>query len=82
VLETFFANRTGPELLRLKPLHEYYVQGGPRMMSSVVGHFGGLAQAEQELCADAVLKNGAFWIKISCSRGGNISYGASRKSAQ
>jgi putative ATP-dependent endonuclease of the OLD family len=80
VLETFFANPTGPELLRLKPLHEYYVQGGPRMMSSVVVHFGGLAQAEQELFADAVLKNGTFWIKISCSRGGNITYEASRKS--
>lgn len=82
VLETFFANPTGSDLLRLKPLHEYYVQGGPRMMSSVVVHFGGLAEDEQEMFADAVLRNGTFWIKISCSRGGKITYEASRKSAR
>ena len=41
VLETFFANPDGADLLRLKPLHEYYVLGGPRMLSSITVHFGG-----------------------------------------
>lgn len=49
VLETFFANPTGSDLLRLKPLHEYYLQGGPRMLSSITVHFGGLTDPEQEL---------------------------------
>jgi energy-coupling factor transporter ATP-binding protein EcfA2 len=82
VLETFFANPTGEDLLRLKPLHDYYVQGGPRMMSSIVVHFSGLTEAEQELFGEAVLRNRTFWIKISCSRGGKITYGVSRQPAR
>lgn len=81
ILGTFFANPTGEEVLRLKPLHDYYAQGGPRMMSSIVVHFGGLTEAEHELFGDAILKNETFWIKLSCSRGGRITYEASRKSA-
>jgi predicted ATP-dependent endonuclease of OLD family len=82
VLETFFSNPTGEDLQRLKPLHDYYVHGGPRMMSNIVVHFGGLTDADREVFGDAVLRNDTFWIKLACSRTGKISYEASRKSTR
>lgn len=80
VLESFFADPSGADLQRLKPLHDYYVLGGPRMMSSIQVQFGGLTEAEAEFFSDAVVRNGTFWIKISCTRGGRLRYDASRKS--
>jgi predicted ATP-dependent endonuclease of OLD family len=80
VLETFFADPSSEDLQRMKPLHDYYIKGGPRMMSSIQVQFGGLTDAEAEAFADTVLRNGTFTIKISCTRGGTISYHASRKS--
>ncbi len=82
VLETFFADPSSKALQRLKPLHDYYVHGGPRMMSSIQVQFGGLTEAEEEFFSDALLRNGTFTIKISCTRGGTISYQASRKSSR
>jgi recombinational DNA repair ATPase RecF len=73
VLETFFSDPGRDDLQRLKPLHEYYVHGGPRMMSSVQVQLAGLYQDEAEYFADAGTK-GVFAIKISCSRAGNITY--------
>lgn len=80
VLEAFFADPSSTDLQRLKPLHDYYVHGGPRMMSSIQVQFGGLTEEEAEFFSDAVVRNGTFWVKISCARGGTISYHASRKS--
>jgi energy-coupling factor transporter ATP-binding protein EcfA2 len=80
VLETFFADPTGADFQRLKPLHEYYVQGGPRMMSSIQVQFGGLTNAEAEQYSDSTLRNGTFRIKVSCSRNGTVSYHTSRNS--
>lgn len=80
VLETFFSDPSGNEMQRLKPLHDYYVHGGPRMMSSIQVQFGGLTDTEAEFFADAIVKNGTFTIKVSCTRGGTLSYHASRKS--
>jgi predicted ATPase len=82
VLETFFADPSNADLQRLKPLHDYYVHGGPRMMSSIQVQFGGLTDTEAEFFADALVKNRTFWIKISCTRGGRISYHTSRKSSR
>lgn len=80
VLETFFSDPTSADLQKLKPLHDYYVKGGPRMMSSIQVQFGGLTEAEAEAFSDALVESGTFTIKISCTRGGKISYHASRKS--
>lgn len=80
VLETFFADPSSEDLQRMKPLHDYYIKGGPRMMSSIQVQFGGLTDAEADAFADAVVRNGTFTVKISCTRGGAISYHASRKS--
>ncbi|HET9646629.1 MAG TPA: AAA family ATPase [Microlunatus sp.] len=80
VLEAFFADPTSTDLQQLKPLHDYYIYGGPRMMSSIQVQFAGLTEAEEKLFSDTVVKDGTFWIKISCTRGGKISYHASRKS--
>lgn len=82
VLETFFADPTGEDLQRMKPLHDYYVNGGPRMMSSIQVQFGGLSDEDAEVFDEAVLQDGTFWIKISCTRGGRLSYHASRKSVR
>lgn len=80
MLEVFFADPSSTDLQRLKPLHDYYIHGGPRMMSSIQVQFGGLTEAEAEFFSEAVVRNGTFWSKISCTRGGTISYHASRKS--
>lgn len=82
VLEAFFADPSSEDLQRMKPLHDYYVQGGSRMMSSIQVQFAGLTNAEAEFFSDAVVRNGTFTIKISCTRGGKISYHASRKSSR
>ncbi|WEG08630.1 AAA family ATPase [Microbacterium horticulturae] len=81
VLETFFSDPGRDDLQRLKPLHDYYVHGGPRMMSSIQVQFAGLSEDEAEYFADAVTK-GVFAVKVSCSRAGNITYQTSRKSAR
>lgn len=81
VLETFFSDPAKEDLQRLKPLHDYYTHGGPRMMSSVQVQFSGLTDDEAEFFADGVTR-GAFWVKISCSRTGSISYHASRRSTK
>lgn len=80
VLQTFFADPSRADLQRLKPLNEYYINGGPRMMSSIQIQFGGLTAAEADFFSDAVLRDGTFTLKIACTRGGKISYHASRKS--
>lgn len=81
LLETFFSDPSAPDLQRLKPLHDYYVHGGPRMMSSIQVQFSGLTSAETEAFSDAIGRNGTFWIKISCTRGGTLGYHASRKAS-
>ncbi|CQD25048.1 putative OLD family ATP-dependent endonuclease [Mycolicibacterium conceptionense] len=81
MLETFFADPSSMDLQRLKPLHDYYVHGGPRMMSSIQVQFAGLTEEEAAAFSDAVVRrNGTFWVKISCTRGGTISYHTSRNS--
>jgi predicted ATP-dependent endonuclease of OLD family len=79
LLEAFFSDPSSADLQRLKPLNDYYVHGGPRMMSGIQVQFGGLTPAETEFFEDAIVRNGTFWIKVSCTRGGTISYHASRK---
>lgn len=81
VLEAFFSDPAKDDLQRMKPLHEYYVHGGPRMMSSIQVQFSGLSDDEAEFFSDAVTR-GKFWVKISCSRSGNITYHTSRGSTR
>lgn len=81
LLEAFFANPTSEDLQQLKPLNEYYVQGGRRMLSSIQVQFGGLTDAEAEYFSEAV-RNGKFAVKISCSRKGTIGYQTNRKSSR
>ncbi|ANB00798.1 hypothetical protein BB28_04690 [Mycobacteroides chelonae CCUG 47445] len=83
VLEAFFADPSRADLQRLKPLHDYYIQGGPRMMSSIQVQFAGLTPEEVEAFSDTVVRrSGTFWVKISCTRGGTISYHTSRNSSR
>ncbi|OLT53436.1 hypothetical protein BJF89_17575 [Corynebacterium sp. CNJ-954] len=82
VLEAFFSDPTGGDIQCMKPMHDYYVEGGPRMKSSIQVQFGGLSEEEATFFADAVTQNGTFWVKVSCTRRGIISYHASRNSAR
>lgn len=82
ILETFFADPSTHDLQSLKPLNDYYVKGGPRMMSSIQVHFGGLSEAELEAFSDAIMKNGTLSIRIACTRSGKISFHASRNSGR
>lgn len=79
VLEAFFSDPSKHDLQQLKPLHDYYVRGGPRMMSSIQVQFAGLTDDEASFFSD-VTTRGTFWVKVSCSRAGNITYHASRGS--
>lgn len=81
VLEVFFSDPKKDDLQRIKPLHEYYVNGGPRMMSSIQVQFSGLTGDEAEYF-DEILTEGTFAIKIACSRAGNITYHAGRASTR
>ncbi|GLB64268.1 hypothetical protein NCCP2495_21470 [Dietzia sp. NCCP-2495] len=76
VLETFFSDPSREELQRMKPQNDYYVNGGPRMMSSIEVRFAGLTDDEAEYFAEAITDN-SFSIKIACSRAGNVTYHAS-----
>lgn len=74
VLETFFSDPTSDDFRRLKPLNDYYVDGGPRMLSSIKVRFGGLSQAEASELDGTLGRDGTFWVQITCSRKGKISY--------
>lgn len=75
VLETFFSDPTPDDIQRLKPLNDYYVDGGPRMLSSIKVHFGGMTTEEAEGLEDIIAPvEGTFWVQIACTRKGKISY--------
>ncbi|BBE23462.1 hypothetical protein MN0502_23450 [Arthrobacter sp. MN05-02] len=74
VLETFFSDPTADDFRRLKPLNAYYVDGGPRMLSGIKVHFGGLTKAETDELGGMLGRDGTFWVQITCSRNGKISY--------
>lgn len=53
------------------------------MLSSIQVQFSGLTESEKKFFDDAVVKrSGSFWVSISCTRGGKISYHTSRKSSR
>ncbi|MDF0528588.1 AAA family ATPase [Tsukamurella sp. 8F] len=74
VLEAFFSDPTADDFRRLKPLNDYYVDGGRRMLSSIKVHFGGLTDAETDELDGTVGRDETFWVQITCSRNGKISY--------
>lgn len=74
VLEAFFSDPTADDFSLLKPLNDYYVGGGPRMLSSIKIHFGGLTRAEADELDDTLGQDGTFWIQITCTRKGKIGY--------
>ncbi len=78
VLETFFSNPTAEDFERMKPLNDYYVNGGPRMLSSIKVHFGGLTQAETNELDGSLSRDGTFWVEVTCTRKGRINYRASK----
>lgn len=81
VLELFFAKPSSADIQALKPLNDYYLSGGPRMLSSIEVTFGDLSEMELDLFADAISPEGQFSIKISCTRKGAISYRTQREAA-
>ncbi|PCC30826.1 ATP-dependent nuclease [Brachybacterium alimentarium] len=80
VLEAFFSDPTADDFNQLKPLNDYYVGGGPRMLSSIEIHFGGLTREEADELEDTLGQDGTFWVQITCTRKGKISYRTSKGS--
>ncbi|GAA1502004.1 hypothetical protein GCM10009740_38500 [Terrabacter terrae] len=74
VLETFFSDPSSDDMQRLKPLHDYYVSGGARMMSSIKVRFDGLDDAEAAEFADVTARDGSLTVELACTRKGQISY--------
>lgn len=77
VLEAFFSDPTADCFRQMKPLNDYYVNGGPRMLSRIIIHFGGLTSAEADDLGGVLDNGGTFWVQISCTRAGTINYRAS-----
>ncbi|MFV9635871.1 AAA family ATPase [Mycobacterium neumannii] len=60
------------------PLHKYYSELGPRTLSSIQVWFDELNPSEEEVFAPILRNDGRIWVSIRCSRGGGLSYRASR----
>lgn len=74
VLETFFSDPGPAEMQALKPLHEYYVNGGPRMMSSIKLRFGGLDAGERAEFQDVTTRDSTLTVELAATRKGAVSY--------
>lgn len=74
LIEIFFSDPSPSDILKIMPLNSYYTSGGPRMLSTIRIHFGGLSSAESEGMEDLMSSEGTFWVQISCTRKGKISY--------
>lgn len=72
VLDTFFSDPSPEDMQLLKPLHDYYVSGGGRMMSSIKVRFGGLDDAEAAEFADVTARDGSLLVEVACTRGGQM----------
>ncbi|GAA1465157.1 ATP-dependent nuclease [Microbacterium thalassium] len=78
ILETYFSDPTGDELIALKPLNEYYANLGSRTLSSIQVWFGDLSTSEQQTFSPILRQDGLIWLSIRCSRSGTLSFKASR----
>lgn len=82
VLETFFADPTPEDMQKLKPLNDYYVNGGARMLSWIKVRFGGLTTSEAEEFKDFASRDGSVTVEIACTRTGKISYRGNKDAAR
>ena len=78
MLEVFFDDPSGDDLLSLHPQNSYYSEVGPRSLSSVAVWFTDLTDDERETFTPVLRHDGYFWIEIRCSRAGQVSYRASK----
>jgi putative ATP-dependent endonuclease of OLD family len=78
LIDVFFSDPKGDDLVGMLPLNDYYAALGPRTLSSIQLWFSDLSVEEKQAFAPLVRQDGRLWFSIRCSRGGNMSYRASR----
>jgi putative ATP-dependent endonuclease of OLD family len=81
LIETFFSNPTGDDLMKLFPLHDYYAALGPRTLSSIQLWFENFDAEEQETFSSVIRGDGKMSIALRCGRSGSVTYRASRKAS-
>ena len=82
LLETFFSDPDGEQVLPLRSAHSYYWDAGPRILSSIRIWFADLTVQERERCAVALRRDQQFWVALRWTRGGNVSFAASKNVSQ
>jgi putative ATP-dependent endonuclease of OLD family len=78
LLEAFFSDLDGDDLMELQPAHEYFASAGPRILSAVTVWFTDLTSAERAACSSALRRDQHIWVAVRCGRAGRVTYAASR----
>lgn len=81
LLELFFANPVGDELVNFLPLHKYYVELGGRTLSTIQLWFDDFTMDEVETFKDIIRTDKRMSVTLRCSRAGRVTYRASRKAS-
>lgn len=79
LIEVFFSNPSGEDLMELLPLHPYYSALGARTLSSIQLWFTGFSSEERTAFDPIIRGDDRMSITLRCSRSGSVSYRASRK---
>lgn len=79
LLETFFAQPVGADLVELLPVNTYFREMGTRTLSTIRLTFGDFQAAEAQACSDAISsRSNEMWVEIRSSKAGTVSFRASR----
>lgn len=78
LLDAFFSDLGGDELMELQPAHDYFTSAGPRILSAIRVWFTELTSDERAACSAALRRDQHIWVAVRCSRAGRVTYAASR----
>jgi putative ATP-dependent endonuclease of OLD family len=78
LLEVFFSDPAGAEIVAMQPRFDWYAEAGPRTLSTVTVWFNDLDESDLESFASSYRKRDrSIWISLRCGRGGEVSFTAS-----
>lgn len=72
LLELFFSDPSGEEMLATRPAHDYFAESGGRTLISVKLWFADLSDEDREACGGACRRDGRFWLGVRCSKAGRV----------
>lgn len=72
LIELFFTDPTGDEMLAVKPANSYYPASGARTLISIKLWFADLSTEDRNKCAGALRQDKRIWVAVRCSKAGNI----------